>query len=158
MVREMVRSGIAVGNRMQNRVNGNFVILVKMKRRSAIRVTGGVVRGVIGVHVFRSRGNGAGLNLGRINKDLLLVSRFALCTSYGEKGEPSFVETKTPSVTRGLCGCVVTEYGRRVSVIRRKRFKTSVGIRLIGSNPFAIVLSDGRLWLSMAIRCFATSY
>lgn len=152
MVREMARTSIAVSNRVSKGVKGKCLILVKMTSASAGRVTSGVVQGVVKLHVFRSRRKGAGLSLTSISKNLLLISRFALCTGYGEKGEPDFVRTKGPSVTGRVCRCVVRGYERSISRMRAKRFKTSVGIRLLGSKPFAVLLSSSRLWLSGRAR------
>lgn len=145
MVRHIARTAYRISRGVAKRVAGNFYILVKVTRASAGGVTSGVVQGLLKVHVFNSRGKGAGLSLRSVRNSLLLVSRFALCTSYQGKGHPSFVGTKGPRLTGGLCRCVVTGYGKRVPSMRAKVFNTSVGVSLMGSKPFAVLLSSRSL-------------
>lgn len=79
-----------------------------------------------------------------IRKRVLMMDRFALVTSAGGKGHPSCVQTTKRRVTIPLCRCFygrldVTLKGR----IKANRFKTSVGMRLLGGKPIAVYVSAG---------------
>lgn len=98
----------------------------------------------MGLHVFSSRGKIVGGSVLRSRNGVLIVDRFALRTSAGGKGHPSCVGTTGPRVSVPLCrrfygSLDYTLKGR----IGAKRFKTSVGMRLLGSKPMAVYVSAG---------------
>ncbi len=73
-----------------------------------------------------------------------MVDRFALVTSCGGKGEPSCVQTTKRDVTVPLCRSFYQGLDSALNgPMRAKRFKTSVGIRLLGGNPMAVYVSAG---------------
>lgn len=106
----------------------------------------------MGLHVFSSRGNMVGGSVLRSKNRVLIVDRFALRTSAGGKGHPSCVGTTGPSISVPLCrrfyGSLDNTLKGRVNA---NVFKTSVGIRLLGSNPIAVYVSagGGRWWLAV---------
>lgn len=96
------------------------------------------------LEIFSSRGKIVGGSVLRMKNGVLIVDRFALRTSAGGNGHPSCVHTTGRSMTVPLCGC----FYRRLDVnlngrMKAKRFKTSVGIRLLGGNPIAVYVSAG---------------
>lgn len=98
----------------------------------------------MGLHVFSSRGKIVGGSIVSAGNRVLMVDRFALRTSAGGNGHPSCVGTTGPSVSVPLCRRF---YARLDSLLKGRvnanRFKTSVGMRLLGSNPMAVYVSAG---------------
>lgn len=146
VLREIAGTGIRISSGAINRVNANFLVLLKIRGNSARGRTSTLTTGVTNLEVFASRGSGVGLTLTSMGNSILMVSGFALYTSYSRNEHPGFVTTTEPSATSPLCRCF---YGGvrsgKVRHIRGKVFNTSVGISLMGSNPIAVRVGAGSL-------------
>ncbi len=142
IVREILSTDITISNGVIKDYGRKCVVLFNTTSNSALRSVRVLTRGATGLEIFYSRGSGVGGSVLSVGNRTLIVSRFALYTSIGGKGEPSFVNTVGPRLTDRCCSVCYRGLGRlKIEGIRGKVFNTSVGIDLMGSKPIAVVFS-----------------